>query len=242
MKKGKLAGKVIIVTGAASGIGKAIYDAVAEYGAIGEGIDLHDGPGVCAADISTLDVVDAVAVIAERHGRVDGLINCAGICPSGTITTTPDEVWDRVFSVNVRGVFLTSKAVIPLMQASGGGAIVNIASNYGLVGGRNAVAYSASKGAVVSMTRAMALDYAPDRIRVNCICPGTIDTPMISVPMAGMTDEEIADVTVSRHARHPLGRIGKPEEVAPGAIYLLSDDASFVTGAVLAIDGGYTAQ
>lgn len=245
---GRLAEKVCIITGAASGIGRALTVAMRAEGAIVVGIDVQEDVerefGIVRADVTDADNIErAVSTIAELHGRIDVLVNNAGICPAGTVVSTEPEVWDRVFAVNVRGIYLTSRAVIPHMQRQGRGSIINIASNYGLVGGLNAAAYTASKGAVVTLTYAMALDHAPDGIRVNCVCPGTIDTPLIRTPMRAMSEEQLAVQHASRTARHPLGRIGRPEEVAPGVIYLASEaESSFVTGAVLAIDGGYVAR
>ncbi len=245
---GRLENQVCIVTGAASGIGRAIVEAMRAEGAIVVGIDVQDDAAdafeTIRADVTDTDSIErAISVIYKRHGRIDTLVNNAGICPSGTVVTTDPDTWDRVFAVNVRGIFLTSRAVIPHMQQQKRGSIINIASNYGLVGGLNAAAYTASKGAVVTLTYAMALDHAPDGIRVNCICPGTIDTPLIRKPMQSMTKEQLEAQHASRVTRHPLGRIGRPEEVAPGVIYLASEaESSFVTGAVLAIDGGYVAR
>lgn len=245
---GRLAEKVCIITGAASGIGRALTVAMRAEGAIVVGIDVQEDAerefGIVRADVTDAGNIErAVSTIAELHGRIDVLVNNAGICPAGTVVSTEPEVWDRVFAVNVRGIYLTSRAVIPHMQRQGRGSIINIASNYGLVGGVNAAAYTASKGAVVTLTYAMALDHAPDGIRVNCVCPGTIDTPLIRAPMRTMSEEQLAAQHASRVARHPLGRIGRPEEVAPGVIYLASEaESSFVTGAVLAIDGGYVAR
>lgn len=244
---GRLQGKVCFVTGAASGIGLAIAAALAAAGGIVEGADIRAGAGgdipIHRADVSDpASIAPVIAGVYSRHGRLDVLVNCAGICPPGKVTTTDPAVWDQVFAVNVKGCYLASAAAIPYMEMQQKGSIIHIASNYGLVGGRNAAAYCASKGAVVALTRAMALDHAPAGIRVNCICPGTIDTPLIREPMRSMGPDEIQAVTAGRLARHPLGRIGLPEEVGPGVVYLASDESSFVTGAVLAIDGGYTAQ
>lgn len=243
----RLAGKVCVVTGAASGIGRAIAAAIHEEGAVVAALDLHQAAlgdlEVIQADVGDeASISAAVARVYDQHGRIDVLVNNAGIWAPGTVATTDQATWDRVFAVNVRGTYLASKYVIPHMQRAHYGSIVNISSNYGLVGGANAAAYTASKGAVVTLTYAMALDHAPDGIRVNCICPGTIDTPLIRGPMATMTPEELAAQHASRVRRHPIGRIGSPEEVAPGVIYLASDEAGFVTGAVLSIDGGYVAQ
>lgn len=243
----RLSDRVCVVTGAASGIGRAIVSAMAAEGGLVVGIDLQPDPDdvldLIQADVSDPSSIgSAVKHILAKHGRIDVLVNNAGIWAPGTVATTSLETWEHVFGVNVRGVFLTSQAVIPHMRHRGRGAIVNISSNYGLVGGVNAAAYTASKGAVVTLTYAMALDHAAEGIRVNCICPGTIDTPLIRGPMATMNEEELAAQHASRVARHPLGRIGLPDEVAPGVVYLASDDATFVTGAVLPIDGGYVAR
>lgn len=222
---GRLDAKRCLVTGAASGIGRAIAEEFAAQGARVEGLDRDQ------VDVSDeASVESAVAESAERLGGVDVLVNCAGILVHGAVTETELAHWESVFAVNARGTFLMSRAAIPRMD--GGGSVVNIASNYGIVGGRNAAAYSASKGAVVALTRSMALDHAPDRIRVNCVCPGTVDTPLIGEPK----------VTESRLERHPIGRIGEPRDVALACVYLASDESGWVTGAVFPIDGGYTAQ
>jgi NAD(P)-dependent dehydrogenase (short-subunit alcohol dehydrogenase family) len=244
----RLKDRVCVVTGSSSGIGKAIAMAFLREGAIVEGVDVSEGDPKCVSNNNIADVSDiyqvnsVIAEIINRHGKIDGLVNCAGICPSGSVTSTDEKTWDRVFEINVKGCYLMSRAVVPYMEMQSSGTIVHVASNYALVGGRNAAAYCASKGAVVSLTRAMALDHAFKGIRVNCICPGTIETPLVREPMKFMSSDQIEEITKSRHYRHPLGRIGRPEEVAPGAVYLISDDASFVTGTILSIDGGYVAQ
>jgi NAD(P)-dependent dehydrogenase (short-subunit alcohol dehydrogenase family) len=243
----RLDGKVGIVTGAASGIGSAIVAAMLAEGAVVAGIDVQDDTQeeheIIHADVGDeAGISAAIDQVYARYGRIDVLVNNAGIWAPGSVVTTSADTWERVFAVNVRGVYLTSKAVIRHMQEAHRGAIVNISSNYGLVGGVNAAAYTASKGAIVTLTYAMALDHAPDGIRVNCICPGTIDTPLIRKPMATMTAAELEAQHASRIRRHPIGRIGTPDDVAPGVVYLASDEAAFVTGAVLAIDGGYVAQ
>lgn len=243
---GRLEGKVCVATGAGSGIGHAIAGALASEGGVVAAIDLKvdsNQQDLIAADVS--DPVSAEGAISEvisRHGKIDSLINCAGVWASGTVASTEIETWERVFAVNVTGTYLMSKFTIPYMETNGGGSIVNIASNNALVGGRNAAAYTASKGAVLALTRAMALDHAPVGIRVNCVCPGTVDTPMIREPMGSMTDDQVKEITASRLQRHPIGRIGRPEDIAPGVVYFVGDESSFVTGAVLPIDGGYTAQ
>lgn len=244
---GRLKDKVCVVTGAGSGIGRAIAVAMLAEAGIVEGIDLAGDPkgepAINVGDVSDPESIqEAISGIHERHGRVDVLVNCAGMWAPGTIMSTEESTWERVFDTNVKGTFLASRAVILHMERQREGSIVNIASNYALVGGRNAAAYTASKGAVLALTRAMALDHARAGIRVNCVCPGTIDTPMIREPMRSMTPTQVEEITTSRIVRHPIGRIGTPEEIAPGVVYLASDESSFVTGAVLPIDGGYTAQ
>jgi NAD(P)-dependent dehydrogenase (short-subunit alcohol dehydrogenase family) len=245
---GRLTQHVCLVTGATSGIGRAIAEAMVLEGAQVVGIDLQTDP-TCTFEVLIADVTEeaatqrACAETFARYGRLNVLVNNAGTWAPGTVVTTELATWDRLFAVNVRGVYLTSRAAIPYMQRQQQGSIINIASNYGLVGGVNAAAYTASKGAVVTLTYAMALDHAAEGIRVNCICPGTIDTPLIQRPMQTMTQAELAAQQASRVARHPLGRIGRADEIAPGVIYLASaTESSFVTGAVLAIDGGYVAR
>jgi len=245
---GRLKNQVCIVTGASSGIGKAICQAMQLEGAKVIGIDIQSNsdPSVPTyiADISSDNAITkVVSEIAVQHGRIDVLVNNAGIWSPGTVETITLEAWEKIFAVNVRGTFLASRAVIPYMKQKKEGSIINISSNYGLVGGLNCAAYVASKGAIVTLTYSMALDFAPYGIRVNCICPGTIDTPIIQNPMKDMTQEELDALNASRIARHPLGRIGTPKEVAPGVVYLASNSESgFVTGSILAIDGGYVAR
>lgn len=245
---GRLKDRVCIVTGASSGIGEAICQVMQLEGAKVVGIDIQSNSDQSVpmhmADISDENAIfNAVSEIANQHGRIDVLVNNAGIWAPGTIETMNLESWERIFAVNVRGTYLASKAVIPYMKKQKEGSIINISSNYGLVGGLNCAAYVASKGAIITLTYSMALDFAPYGIRVNCICPGTIDTPIIQNPMKNMTQVELDAVNASRIARHPLGRIGTPAEVAPGVIYLASNSESgFVTGSILAIDGGYVAR
>jgi 2-keto-3-deoxy-L-fuconate dehydrogenase len=224
----RFAGKRALVTGAGSGIGAAVARLLETEEA-----------EVVAADITGTDVhldVRDEAQVADVTRDVDILVNVAGIGSTTTAPETPLDVWEDVFAVNARGTFLCCKHAIPAMIARGGGSIVNIASVAAIVGLRNRAAYCASKGAVVALTRALAVDHVNDGIRVNAVCPGTVDSPWVRrlVEKAG---ESLDDLT----ARQPLGRLGTPEEIAEAVAYLASDAASFVTGSVLVIDGGLTA-
>jgi 2-keto-3-deoxy-L-fuconate dehydrogenase len=218
-------GKRALVTGGASGIGAAVAQRLAAGGA-----------EVVVADLATgWDVRDEEQVASVMTG-VDVLVNAAGIGSTTNAPDTPLEVWEDVFAVNARGTFLCCKHAIPGMIERGGGAIVNIASVAALVGLRNRAAYCASKGAVVALTRALAVDHVGDGIRVNAVCPGTVDSPWVRrlVEEAGESLDEL-------RARQPMGRLGTPEEIADAVAYLASDAAGFVTGTVFTIDGGLTA-
>jgi 2-keto-3-deoxy-L-fuconate dehydrogenase len=183
----------------------------------------------------TLDVRDEDAV-AGAMGELDVLVNVAGIGSTTNAPDTPLEVWENVFAVNARGTFLCCKHAIPGMVGRGGGAIVNIASIAGLVGLPNRAAYSASKGAVIALTRAMAIDHVGQGIRVNAVCPGTVDSPWVRRLV-----EEVGESLDALRARQPMGRLGTTEEIAQAVLYLASDAAAFITGTGLVIDGGLTA-
>ncbi|MEW9050582.1 MAG: glucose 1-dehydrogenase [Neobacillus sp.] len=244
----KLRNKVAIVTGGASGIGESTVREMVKAGAKVIIADVNKELGnrlsccfepeqvmFSCMDISVESQVKQLIELAVSHfGRLDILFNNAGL---GTASPTTDLSlldWRRVISVNLDSVFLASKYAIIAMRKSGGGSIVNNASMLGVVGQAKAAAYSASKGAVINLTKALAIEYASENIRVNAVCPGYIDTPFIS-----HFDEDKRNQLISLH---PIGRLGKPEEIAKAVIFLASEDASFITGTSLLVDGGYTAR
>ena len=249
---GSLAGKRVLITGGASGIGRATALLFAREGAAVSIVDLDEAGGQAVAheivneggraifvrcDVSqTADCQRAVRQTVEALGGLDILFNNAGIIRRASVLETSEEEWDRVMAVNVKSVFLLSKHAIPVMAQAGGGVIINTASGWGLVGGRKAAAYCASKGAVVLLTKAMALDHGGQNIRVNALCPGDTDTPMLrhEARQLGESDERF----LAEAAQRPLQRIGRPEDIAQAALYLASDASAFVTGTALVVDGG----
>ena len=253
---GLLEGRISLVTGAGSGIGRATSLVMAREGATvvvsdinadggeetlsavkeagGEGMFVH-------ADVSRPDDVAAlVGQVVAAYGRLDCAYNNAGIegFMAGRLHEYPEDVWDRLIDINLKGVWLCLKHEIPQMMQQGGGAIVNTASGAGLVGSRQMSAYVASKHAVVGLTKAAALEYARDGIRVNAVCPGIIDTPMVRRLIEGRDPGYEASIPI----RQPIGRLGTPEEIAESVTWLCSDAASLVTGVAMAVDGGFTAQ
>ena len=246
----RLHAKVALVTGGASGIGKATADLFQREGAHVVVLDIQEPAQGRRADrrsvihvkgdvASDADAEGAVEECRARFGGLDVLVACAGINPRGTILTTREQQWDQVFAVNLKGVFFIARHAIAAMAHRGGGSIVTVSSINGLVAWENEVAYDASKGGLVMLTRALAVDHAKDNVRVNCICPGIIDTPMLARTAAAQPDE--ARFRAKAAGMQPLGRLGRPEEVAQAALFLASDEASFITGAILPVDGGYTA-
>ncbi len=241
---GRLEGRVAFVTGASSGIGAACARRFVDEGATVAGFDLQDpAPDHPLAGFWPLDVRDEAAIVeavdtaVEAVGTPTILVNAAGVSGAGGVTDLDEAEWDRIVDINLKGTYLVSKHVVPHLLAAGTGSVVNLASIEGLEGLPAQAAYNASKGGVVLLTRNMAIDYGPSGVRVNCLCPGYIETPMTEVlRMEGF--EAIRDEFV---AMHHLGRAGQPEEVAAAALFLVSEDASFVTGHALVVDGGFTA-
>ena len=251
----KLAGKTALVTGAGSGIGQAIALLFAAEGAQLALVDRDEaglaetlakltasgGAGIVqCGDVGEPGLAEAaVAACEARFGGPDVLVTAAGFSCGGTVTTTAPDDWEAVFRANVGGTFLFARAAIPRMQARGGGAIVTFASQLALAGGRGNSAYIAAKGAILSLTRTMALDYAADGIRVNAIAPGAIDTPMLRRSFSRHADPE--PVREASRNRHAMKRFGRAEEVAQAALYLASDASSFSTGTTMVVDGGWLA-
>jgi len=247
-----LAERVALVTGAASGIGRATARLFAKSGAALSIVDLdEEGGAAVAREVTgaggraifvTADVSSAAACrnAVERTvaalGRLDILFNNAGIIRRASVVETSEGDWDRVMAVNAKSIFLMSKYAIPVMAAGGGGTIINTASGWGLAGGRRAASYCASKGAVVLLTKAMALDHGAQNIRVNCICPGDTDTPMLRAEAAQLG--EPLEQFLAQGAERPLGRVARPEDIAQAALYLASDASSAVTGTSLVVDCG----
>lgn len=248
-----ISNKVAIVSGGASGIGKACAELLSTAGAKVAVLDIDVERGQEAAkDINeqggqalflNSDVSKdqscriAIEQVVDKFGGLDILVNAAGIITRASVVETSEADWDRIIAVNLKSVYLLSKHSIPLMTQVGGGVIINISSGWGLVGGVNAAAYCASKGAVILLTKAMALDHGSQNIRVNCLCPGDTDTPMLqseSVELGISYDQLVKDSSADR----PLGRIGTPMDIAQSVLFLASNASTYITGSVLVVDGG----
>ena len=242
----KLEGKVALVTGFGSGLGRAISVLFAKEGAAVAGTSTTEAKGRDTAamiesdggktffrpgDVSDSERMKAVIdETIQRFGGLDIVVNSAGVRTNGSITEITEEQWDRTLDVNLKGVFVVSRLAIPQMIKRGGGVILNIGARSGMAGQAGRAAYCASKGGLITLTEAMAMDYAGQKIRVNCICPGPTRTPMVDTS----TPERLAHYK----RRVPIGRIGEPEDIAWAALYLASDEGSMVTAAVLPVDGG----
>jgi NAD(P)-dependent dehydrogenase (short-subunit alcohol dehydrogenase family) len=252
-----LADKVALVTGGASGIGAATVQAFIEQGAKVVIGDLNEAAGTkMASDLGPnaafvrLNVTDeesargAVNFAVERFGKLTTLVTCAGIGFVGNIEETPKNEWDKVFAVNVTGTYLCCAAAVPVMlgQEPRGGSIITIASVAGQVAVSRRFAYGATKGAVIALTKSIAVDYAGTGLRCNTICPGTVYSPFVESYLDRFHSETKDQTIIDLHARQPIGRMGRPDEIAGLAVYLASDESGFVTGSAMTIDGGLTAR
>ena len=261
VREGYLAGKVAVVTGGRGGIGTAVCARFAAEGAAVYATGLSEPAadadagaeaGTDAArggvvfhrhDVTSEEsTIELMARVAREHGRLDVLVNTAGIEIEKTVEHTSLDEWNRIFAVNVTGTFLTSKHALPLMRRAGGGSIINFGSYDGFIADPNLAAYCATKGAVHALTRAMACDHGPDNIRVNAICPGYVDTPMLKSFFDAKGDAETASMRDEARRVHPLRRYGTPEDMANLVNWLAGDEARYATGQLWVLDGGISAQ
>jgi len=247
-----LEGKVAAVTGAASGIGRGVAVRLAEMGSLVAILDIDEVRGREGAteiearggaafwlkcDVrSATDCRRAVEAIIERSGKIDILCNCAGIAIRKDIVDLTEDEWDLALDVTLKGIYLLSREVVPHMIRSGGGSIINIGSGWSLRGGPRAASYCAAKGGAVNLTRAMAIDHGKHNIRVNCICPGDVDTPMLHSECAQLGEER--EAFMREASNRPLARVGTPDDIANAVLFLASPMSSWITGAGLVVDGG----
>lgn len=244
--------KVAVVTGGASGVGRAIVEFLPTRGWHVVAVD-RDADGLATlatSDLLTTIVADItqstdckrIAEVVRELGKLEGLVNCAGVELHGTIIDMPEEDWDLVMSVNLKGIYLVGRECLPLMIDDGGGAVVNISSVQGMATQQSVAAYAATKGAIIALTRAMALDHAAQGIRAVCICPGTIDTPLVRANAEYFSPGEPEAALEQWGSMHALGRIGQGREVAAAVAFMLSEEASFITGSSHLVDGGLLAS
>ena len=247
-----LEGKVAMVTGAASGIGRGISLRLAEMGSYVALLDIDDiKAGQVAAEIkeqggetvalkcdvrSATDCRRSVDLMIEKKGKIDILCNCAGVAIRKDVVDLTEEEWDLALDVTLKGIYLLSHEVVPHMIRTGGGSIINIGSGWSLKGGPRAAAYCAAKGGTVNLTRAMAIDHGKHNIRVNCVCPGDVDTPMLRSECAQLGEDP--QTFMKESANRPLARVGSPEDIANAVLFLASPMANWITGAALVVDGG----
>ena len=249
-------GKAVVVTGGALGIGQAVCELLAERGASVAILDWNEKAGDKACrkilkdggnalfekvNIANFDEVDAaIKRTREQFGAINSLVVSAGIQRYGTAVTTSEEQWDEIMAINLKGAWNAARTVIPMLEAAGGGTIVNVSSVQALASQQNVLAYTASKHGLLGLTRSMAMDFAKVGIRVNAVCPGTVDTPMLK--WAASLDPNPRSVYDACNAMHPLGRIAQPREIAEVVAFLAHESSSFVTGAIWTVDGGLLTQ